>query len=71
MEVRSWLEQRKIRKWSRSDLTRSNVIVDEAIKAAGGDMRAAIMGLIRGQHTYQAEIDRTVSAGYVRRGPRS
>ena len=46
-------------------------IVDEAIEAAGGDMRAAIMGLIRGQHTYQAEIDRTVSAGYVRRGPRS
>lgn len=43
-----------------------DVIVDEAIKAAGGDMRAAITGLIRGQHTYQAEIDRT-----VRRGPRS
>lgn len=46
-------------------------IVDEAIAAAGGDMRATIMGLIRGQHTYEAEIDRTVSAGYVRRGPRS
>src|SRR5688500_129673 len=46
-----------------------SALIDEAIAAAGGDARRAILGLIRGQETYQAEIAATVSAGYVRRRP--
>jgi hypothetical protein len=46
-------------------------VVDDAIRAAGGDMRAAILGLIRGQHEMQAEAVATTSAGYVRRRLRS
>lgn len=43
--------------------------VDEAIRLSGGDARAAILGLIRGQHSLEDQIARTVSAGYVRRKP--
>lgn len=46
-------------------------VVDEAIRAAGGDMRVAILGLIRGQHQIEAELGDRTSAGYVRRGLRS
>lgn len=45
-------------------------VVDEAIRVAGGDMRTAILGLIRGQHQLEAQMDKTsstVSAGYIRR----
>ncbi|GGD28666.1 hypothetical protein [Aureimonas glaciei] len=46
-------------------------VVDAAIRAASGDMRAAILGLIRGQHEMQAEAVAATSAGYVRRRLRS
>jgi hypothetical protein len=39
-------------------------VVDAAILTAGGDMRAAILGLIRGQHQTEAEALATTSAGY-------
>jgi hypothetical protein len=41
--------------------------VQEAIRMCDGDLRRAIRELILGQR----DIDRTVSAGYVRRGLRS
>lgn len=46
-------------------------VVDDAIRAAGGDIRAAILGLIRGQHAIEEEAVATTSAGYVRRRLRS
>lgn len=46
-------------------------VVDDAIRAAGGDARAAIMGLIRGQHETEVEANARTSAGYVRRGLRT
>lgn len=45
-------------------------VVDEAIRVAGGDMRTAILGLVRGQHQLEAQMDHTtstVSASYARR----
>ena len=41
--------------------------VEEAIRLCDGDLRRAIRELILGQR----QIDRTVSAGYVRKGLRS
>ncbi|SKA22633.1 hypothetical protein [Consotaella salsifontis] len=41
--------------------------VDEVLEAAGGDVRRAISGLIRGQQEIAAEVAKAVSAGYVRR----
>lgn len=41
--------------------------VDEAIDLAGGDLRDAVRSLILGQQSYENELRRTVSAGYVRR----
>ncbi|WP_102958488.1 hypothetical protein [Mangrovicella endophytica] len=46
-------------------------VVDQILTAAGGDVRAAILGLVRRQHELVAETRRSVSAGYVRRGLRS
>lgn len=46
-----------------------DVAVAEAIQACGGDMRAAIAGLIRAQWQMDREREATVSAGYVRRRP--
>ncbi|WAJ27298.1 hypothetical protein [Antarcticirhabdus aurantiaca] len=43
-------------------------LVDEVIAAAGGDVRKAILGLVRGQHLLEGQMSRVVSAGYVRRG---
>lgn len=43
-------------------------VVDQVLAAAGGDVRKAILGLVRGQHEIAAENRQTVSAGYVRRG---
>ena len=40
--------------------------VDEAIRLAGGDPRAAIRGLIMGQRQIEAELGARISAGYVR-----
>ena len=48
-----------------------DVAVAEAIQACGGDMRAAIEGLIRAQWRMDEEREATVSAGYVRRRLRS
>ncbi len=45
-------------------------VVDRVIEAAGGDLRAAIAGLVRGQQQIETEKAKTVSAGYVRRGLR-
>jgi hypothetical protein len=45
-------------------------VVDEVIAAAGGDLRSAISGLVRGQHAIEAEARASTSAGYVRRGLR-
>ncbi|KQT64449.1 MULTISPECIES: hypothetical protein [unclassified Aureimonas] len=45
-------------------------VVDEAIRVAGGDMRTAILSLIRGQHQPEAQMDKTASSmtpGYARR----
>lgn len=45
-------------------------VVDEAIRVAGGDMRTAILSVIRGQHQPEAQMDKTVSSlasGYPRR----
>jgi len=42
-------------------------IVDEVLAATGGDVREAILGLVRGQHELESEIQQIVSSGYVRR----
>ncbi|GGD24252.1 hypothetical protein GCM10011335_28970 [Aureimonas glaciei] len=47
-----------------------DAVVDQVIEAAGGNLRAAIAGLVRGQHAIADDITKTVSAGYVRRGLR-
>lgn len=44
-----------------------DVAVAEAIQVCGGDMRAAIAGLIMAQWAMDREREETVSAGYVRR----
>ena len=44
-----------------------DALVDEVLAAAGGDVRAAFVGLVLGQQELRAEAARTVSAGYVRR----
>jgi hypothetical protein len=41
--------------------------VDEAIEICGGDARKAVRGLILGQALIKSEIEKAVSAGYVRR----
>lgn len=41
--------------------------VEEAIRQCDGDARLAVRRLILGQHQMAAEIEKVVSAGYVRR----
>ena len=45
-----------------------DAVVGEVLRTAGGDVRKAILGLVRGQHAIEAEKANTVCAGYVRRG---
>ena len=51
----------------RSKVEEIDVAVAAAIQACGGDMRATIAGLIRGQWAMDEERAATVSVGYVRR----
>lgn len=46
-----------------------DLVVDAVIEAAGGDVRAALLDLVRRQHELEGAIERSVSAGYVRRMP--
>ena len=41
--------------------------VEEAIRICDGDARLAVRGLILGQRMMKGEIEKIVSAGYVRR----
>jgi hypothetical protein len=48
-----------------------DLIVGEAVTAAGGSMQVAIMGLTLGQHVYETEMKPDFSEVAVRRGLRS
>lgn len=47
----------------------SEALIDEAVAACNGDLRATVRALIVGQMQMQERLRRSVSAGYVRRLP--
>lgn len=47
----------------------SETLVDEAVAACNGDLRATVRALLVGQMHMQERLRRSVSAGYVRRLP--